>query len=77
MMLNQKFQETKKIMDNKSAASRSKEEVDNFNKLVNELNKEVGNYNANNTKFNTERSNAINNWNATGTNFISKHVPID
>ena len=77
MMLNQKFQESKKTMDNKSAATRSKEEVDNFNKLVNELNKEVGNYNAINNKFNTERSNVINNWDVTGTNFISKHVPID
>lgn len=77
MMLNQKFQESKKTMDNKSAANRSKEEVDNFNKLVNELNKEVGNYNAINNKFNTERSNVINNWDVTGTNFISKHVPID
>ncbi|WP_338648338.1 hypothetical protein V5J73_06240 [Flavobacterium sp. KS-LB2] len=77
MMLNQKFQESKKTMDNKSAPTRSKEEVDNFNKLVNELNKEVGNYNAINNKFNTERSNVINNWDVTGTNFISKHVPID
>ena len=77
MMLNQKFQESKKTMDNKSATSRSKEEVDNFNKLVNQLNTEVGNYNSTNNKFNVERSNTINNWNITGTNFISKHVPID
>ncbi|MFV8365859.1 LIC11966 family surface protein [Flavobacterium sp. XS1P27] len=77
MMLNQKFQESKKTMDNKSATSRSKEEVDNFNKLVNELNKEVGNYNAINNKFNSERANAINFWNVTGDTFISKHVPID
>ena len=77
LMLNQKFQESKKIMDNKAAASISKEEVANFNALVNELNKEVGNYNAINSKFNTERANVINNWDVTGTNFISKHVPID
>lgn len=42
MMLNQKFQESKKTMDNKSSANRSKEEIDNFNKLVNEVNKEWG-----------------------------------
>lgn len=77
IMLNQKFLESKTTMDNKSAAARSKAEVDNFNSLVNELNKEVGNYNTINTKFNVERSNVINNWNTTGTNFISKHVPID
>ena len=77
MMLNQKFQESKKTMDNKSASSRSKEEIDNFNKLVNEVNKEVGNYNKNINKFNSERVNAINNWNVTGDNFIARYVPID
>lgn len=76
MMLNQKFQESKKTMDNKSASSRSKEEIDNFNKLVNEVNKEVGNYNKTINKFNAERSNTINNWNVTGDNFIAKYVPI-
>jgi hypothetical protein len=77
MMLNQKFQESKKTLDNKSASSRSKEEVDNFNKLVNEVNKEVGNYNKNINKFNSERANVINNWNVTGDNFIARYVPID
>ncbi|MFV8362338.1 hypothetical protein ACNQGO_03015 [Flavobacterium sp. ZT3P35] len=77
MMLNQKFQESKKIMDDKKAGARSKAEIDNYNALVNTLNKEVGTYNKLNTQFNTERSIAINNWNTTGTNFISKHVPID
>ncbi|MBG6062563.1 hypothetical protein IWX83_002363 [Flavobacterium sp. CG_9.1] len=77
MMLNQKFQESKKTMDDKATKSRTKAEVDNFNLLVNELNKEVGTYNKLNTKFNTERSNAINSWNTAGTTFISKHVPID
>ncbi|WP_304198517.1 hypothetical protein [Flavobacterium alvei] len=77
MMLNQKFQESKKVIDNKSASSRTKEEVDNFNKLVNEVNNEVGNYNKTINKFNVDRSNAINNWNVTSDNFIAKYVPID
>ncbi len=76
MMLNQKFQESKKTMDNKSSANRSKEEIDNFNKLVNEVNKEVGNYNKTINKFNVERTNVINNWTVTGDNFIAKYVPI-
>lgn len=77
MMLNQKLLENKKTMDSKSANTRTKEEVDSFNKLVNEVNKEVGNYNKNSNKYNVERSNAINNWNVTGENFIARHVPID
>ncbi|POY35518.1 hypothetical protein C3L50_15995 [Flavobacterium alvei] len=77
MMLNQKFQESKKVIDNKSASSRTKEEIDNFNKLVNEVNNEVGNYNKTINEFNVNRSNTINNWNVTSENFIAKYVPID
>jgi len=77
LMLNQKFQESKKTMDNKAANSRSKEEIDNFNKLVTQMNAEVGNHNKTINKFNVERSNSINNWNVTGDNFIAKYVPID
>lgn len=77
IMLNQKFQESKKTMDNKSASNRSKEEIDNFNKLVNEVNAAVGNYNRTINKFNTDRTNTINNWNVSGDNFIARYVPID
>lgn len=77
IMLNQKFQENKKTIDNKPANSRTKEEIDAFNKLVSELNKEVASYNKLNMKFNSDRQNVINSWNATGEAFINKHVPID
>jgi hypothetical protein len=77
IMLNQKFQENKKTIDNKPASSRTKEEVDAFNKQVSELNKEVGFYNKLNMKYNADRQNVINSWNATGEAFLNKHVPID
>lgn len=77
IMLKQTFQENKKTIDNKSANNRSKEEIDAFNKLVNELNKEVGNHNRTIDKFNTDRTNTINNWNVTKDNFIDRYVPID
>ncbi len=77
IMINQKFDESKKTIDNKPANNRSKEEIDNFNKLVAELNKEVDNYNRINTKFNTDRSTMLGNWDQTSEVFISRHVPID
>lgn len=77
MMLNQKFQESKKTMDDKLANTRSNEEIDTFNKLVNEVNAAVGNYNRTINKFNTDRTNTINNWNVAGDNFIARYVPID
>jgi hypothetical protein len=34
-MLNQKFDDNKKVIENKSKKNRINEEVDNFNKLIN------------------------------------------
>lgn len=77
LMLNQKMEENNTTMNNKSPKDRTKEEIDAFNKLVTEVNKEVGNYNKLNTKFNTEKSTVTNNWNVASENFVSKHVPKD
>jgi len=77
LMLNQKVAESKKTMEAKSQKDLTKTEIDAFNKLIGEVNREVGNYNKLNTKFNGERSIAINNWNEAGEYFINKHVPVD
>ena len=75
--LNEKMEESNTTMNNKNAKDRTKEEVDAFNKLVTEVNKEVGNYNKLNAKFNAEKTTAVNNWNMASENFVSKHVPKD
>lgn len=75
IMLTQKVEETKKTLESKSAPS--KEEVAAFNKLVNEVNKEAGNYNKLNTKYYQDKTNLINAWNQAGENFVTKHVPKD
>ncbi len=75
LMLNEKMEENNTAMNNKSAKNRTKEEVDAFNKLVNEVNKEVGNYNKLNAKFGADRNTAVTNWNSSSENFVSKYVP--
>lgn len=75
MMLNQKAEDSKKVMDNKGKPS--KEEIEAYNKSVAELNKAVGNYNKLNNKFNQDRSNTITSWNTASEGFVSKHVPKD
>lgn len=77
LMLNQKVEESKKTMDAKSQKDLTKVEIDAFNKLIGDLNKEVGTYNKLNAKFNSERSIAVDNWNQAGDYFINKHVPVD
>ncbi|WP_432670873.1 hypothetical protein [Flavobacterium sp. SM2513] len=77
LMLNEKMQESSTAMNNKSPKNRTKEEVDAFNKLVNEVNKEIGTYNKLNAKFNADKSLAVAYWNNSSDSFVSKHVPKD
>ena len=75
MMLNQQLEDTKLVIEAKPQKDRTKADIDSYNKLVNDINKEIGVYNKTMAKFNTEKTNAINNWNTASTNFITKHVP--
>lgn len=76
-MFNDKFENTKKTIESKSQKDRTKEEIDNYNEMVKQVNKEIDTYNkANNLDF-QDKQNAINNWNTVAENFISKHVPVD
>lgn len=75
MMTKHKVEESEKSLKSKSQPS--KEEITAFNALVKEYNALMGNYNKLNTKFFTDKNNAINAWNQAGESFISKHVPND
>lgn len=77
LMFSDKFENAKKTLEAKSDKDRSKEEIDNFNAMVKQINKEIENYNnLNNSNF-QEKGNILNEWNSTGENFISGHVPVD
>ena len=77
IMFNDKFENAKKTLEAKSAKDRTKEEIDNYNTMVKQVNKEIDNYNkANNSNF-QEKNNIITDWNNSGDNFISSHVPVD
>lgn len=77
LMLNQKVEDTKEALEKKSQKDRTKQEIDNFNNLVKDVNKEVGEYNKLNAKFYQEKVAVNTNWEQTGEQFISKHVPKD
>ena len=75
-MFNEKFETAKKSLESKSDKDRTKEEIDNYNAMVKQVNKEIDTYNKiNNTNF-QEKNTLINQWNATGDTFISTHVPM-
>lgn len=77
LMFNDKFENARKTLEAKTAKDRGKEEIDNYNVMVKQVNKEIDNYNkVNNGNF-QEKNNIISEWNNTGENFISGHVPVD
>lgn len=74
-MFNSKFETTKQNLEKKKQADRTKEEIDNYNGMVKDVNLKINNFNKVNTKFDQEKTQHINNWNNTASQFISIHVP--
>lgn len=77
LMFNEKFETAKKALESKSDKDRTKEEIENYNGMVKQINKEIDNYNKINNANLQEKNTIIGNWNVTGDNFISAHVPQD
>lgn len=77
LMFNDKFENAKKTLEAKTAKDRSKEEIDNYNAMVKQVNKEIDTYNKVGTANFNEKNNIITEWNNVGDNFISSHVPVD
>jgi len=77
LMFQDKFENAKKTMESKSQSDRTKEEIDNFNAMVKQINKEIATYNKLIAANDQEKINVLNNWNASGDGFISQHIPQD
>jgi len=72
---NAKFEDAKVSLERKSEKERTKEEIDNYNKMVKEINGRINDYNKVNSEVTNMRNDYINKWNTTGEQYISKHVP--
>lgn len=75
LMFYDKFENAKKTMEAKSESDRTKEEVENYNTMVKQVNKEIANFNKITNANSQEKANIINGWNAAADAFIAKHVP--
>ena len=58
MMFNEKFETAKKSLESKSDKDRTKEEIDNYNTMVKQVNKEIDTYNKINSA-NFQEKNAL------------------
>ncbi len=69
------FEKVKKSFDAKSQSDRTKKEVDAFNNGVKEINNATNTFNDINKKVNTDRDEALNNWNEAEKSFTDAHMP--
>lgn len=77
LMLYDKFESAKKALESKSESERSEAEVENYNSMVKQVNKEIGVFNKLSNDNYQEKTKVLNDWNATGDEFIARHVPQD
>lgn len=69
------FFKIKATFDSKSQSSRTKADVDEYNKAVNDFNDAANQYNALNQQLNAKRSELLNKWNEAVSDFMDKQVP--
>ena len=74
-MKSEAFEQVKKSFENNPNAKKDKNEIDKFNKAVNDINAASNNYNNNGQKLNSDRKAAYEDWNNTQKAFLDTHVP--
>lgn len=71
----EKFEKAKKAIDSKKPNDRTKEEIDAYNKAVNDFNAKVNKSNQVHKEIYDKRSALLKAWNESVENFLNKHTP--
>jgi predicted DNA-binding protein len=74
-MKDESFQQIKKEFEKKSSAQKTKDEVDKYNKMVNELNSAGKVFNKTQQELNSSRGTLLDDWNNAVQSFLDGHVP--
>lgn len=69
------FEKYKKTFDAKPASKRTQADVDQYNKLLNDYNGSIKNYNKANDELNASRSKALDGFDKARAKFMDTHVP--
>ena len=69
------FNKIKKQFENKPSGKRTKQEIDEYNKAVNDMNAGSKAFNATNDNLNKERTSALNDWNKTYNKYLDEYMP--
>ena len=77
LVLSESFEKINAAIEDTPKRKRTKEQIDVYNKKVKEINKGVDRYNKTLAFLNKNRSDILNNLNATNEKFLAKHIPKD
>jgi len=69
------FQKIKKSFDAKSPQSRTQQDVDAYNKAINEMNAGINNFNKSNNAINNSRNQVLKNYQEAEKKFADTHMP--
>jgi hypothetical protein len=69
------FTKLKKQFDSKTGSKRTQQDVEQFNKAVNDINSASNNFNVVNNELNKQRSKSLDGWNNAVKKYLDEHVP--
>ena len=69
------FAKLKKQFDSKPGSKRTQQDIDQFNKAVNDINTASDKFNAVNNELNKQRSKSLDGWNNAVKKYLDEHVP--
>ncbi|MFW6222365.1 MAG: LIC11966 family surface protein [Bacteroidota bacterium] len=75
LMKKEQFDKLKQAFDNKKKSGRTQEDIDQYNKAINDINAAAKKYNTMNEYLTGQRNEYIANWNKTSEKFLKKHTP--
>ena len=75
IMKTENFEKVKKAFNAIPAAKRTQQDINNYNKAVDEMNKGVNQFNATNNMLNSKRNSVLKEWDAAVQAFYDDHMP--
>jgi hypothetical protein len=69
------FEKMKKQFDTKPASKRTQQDIDNYNKGVNDVNASLKDYNSINNELNKQRSKGLDDWNKAVKRYMDTYMP--
>src|SRR5258706_14750258 len=75
LMKKEEFDKIKRAFNSKSEQQRTSSDIEAYNKIVNDMNKEGSSYNRVNQELNSMRSSFTDNWNNAVSRFLDTHSP--